>query len=108
MADDARDRPPGPVRTVHVRYRTRAEAAEENAALVAAVFGGLRRERPEGVRYSVLRLDDGQVFVHVAHFEGDDRGLTALPEFLSFQAGLPQRCVEPPVVSTAVLVGEHR
>jgi hypothetical protein len=49
-----------------VRYTTRPESAEENERLVRAVFAELAEQRPAGLSYSSVRLEDGVSFVHVA------------------------------------------
>ena len=55
-----------------VRYRTRPECADDNARLVEAVMDELAAAGTEGIRYTVLRLDDGVSFVHVAVIDGPD------------------------------------
>ncbi|MFI5101530.1 MAG: hypothetical protein ACHQE5_13615 [Actinomycetes bacterium] len=95
-------------RTVIVRYRTRPEAADENARLVQAVFGSLAELAPTGFRYTTYRLGDGTTFVHVADFAGPDNPLADLPEFAEFQRELAQRCVEQPDPTEASVVGSYR
>ena len=93
--------------TVVVRYRTAPDRADENAQLIAAVFDELAASAKTGLRYTVLRLDDGVSFVHVAVVEGDANPLLASPAFAAFQAGLGERLVEGPFPSTATVVGTH-
>jgi hypothetical protein len=88
-----------------VRYRARPEKAEENAALVRAVYGALLRSRPAGLRYATFRLEGGDTFVHVAEDPGDLLG--ALPEFRTFLQGTTARFVAPAEVSPAHLVGTY-
>ncbi len=95
-------------RTVIVRYRTRPEAADENARLVEAVYGSLAELAPTGFQYTTYRLDDGATFVHVADFAGPDNPLAALPAFAEFQRDLAQRCVEQPDPTEASVVGSYR
>ena len=94
-------------KTVIVRYRTRPEAAEENARLVKAVYTALAEADPGDFRYSTYRLADGVTFVHVAHHDGTANPLASLPAFAEFQRELQQRCVEPPAPSDATLVGSY-
>ena len=92
-----------------IRYRTRPDAAHENAALAAAVFSELRTMQPEGVRYCCLRLDD-DTFIHVVETAADD-GSSALPKlaaFQAFQSGVSDRCAEPPVVRGVTIIGNYR
>ena len=91
-------------RTV-VRYTVRPGRAEENEALVRAVYAELAEVRPAGFRYATYRLDDGVSFVHVAESAGGVNPLPELAAFRAFQAGIRERCAEPPVVSAAELVG---
>jgi hypothetical protein len=90
-----------------IRYRTRPEAAEENARLVRAVFAELAESKPEGLRYSTYRLDDGVTFMHVVHTEGDGNPLPDIAAFAEFQRGIADRCVEGPVVADATVVGSY-
>jgi hypothetical protein len=92
---------------VVVRYRTRPEAADENARLVEAVFASLAEAAPQDFAHTTFRLADGVTFVHVArHGEGKNPPAT-LPAFAEFQRGLAGRCVEPPAPSEATVVGSY-
>lgn len=94
--------------TLVVRYRTHPEAADENARLIEAVFAALAETNPMGFTYRAYRLADGTSFVHVASLDGDDNPLASLPAFAEFQRNLPERCAEPPVPSSATVVGSYR
>lgn len=94
-------------KTVIVRYRTRPDAAEENARLVEGVFTSLAEVKPAGLRYTTYRLADNVTFVHVARLAGTDNPLATLPAFAEFQRELAQRCVEPPTPSEASVVGSY-
>jgi hypothetical protein len=91
-----------------IRYKTRPEMADTNAALIAEVFAELKASKPDGVRYLSLRLDDDS-FVHFVETENDATttvpGLTA---FKAFQAGIRERCIEPPQAAGATIVGNYR
>jgi hypothetical protein len=92
-----------------IRYRTKPESVDKNAELIADVFRQLAAERPGGVRYLSLRLDDDS-FVHIVETEADD-GASALPglaAFSTFQNGIRERCAEPPVVKSVTIVGNYR
>ncbi|XIA66012.1 hypothetical protein ACFIOY_07880 [Bradyrhizobium sp. TZ2] len=92
-----------------IRYKTKPEAADKNAELVAAVFAELKSAQPEGVRYLSLRLED-DTFIHFVESAADD-GSSALPKlvaFGAFQSGLRERCAEPPLVRGATVVGNYR
>jgi hypothetical protein len=91
-----------------IRYKTKPEMADTNAALIAAVFAELRASGPEGVRYLSLRLDDNS-FVHFVETETDAAAiLPGLAAFKAFQAGIRDRCVEPPQAGGAIIVGNYR
>jgi len=95
-------------RTV-VRYRTKPETAEQNERLIQAVFQELHAKLPDGVRYLALRLSDG-AFIHFSIAEAKD-GASPIPQleaFRSFQAGIKERCIEPPQVSDVTIVGSYR
>ena len=92
-----------------IRYKTRPEAAEKNAELIAAVFAELKAAQPDGTRYLSLRLED-DTFVHFVETTADD-GSSALPKlaaFGAFQSGIRERCAEPPLSRSAIVVGNYR
>lgn len=92
-----------------IRYRTHADQADENQRAVEAVFAELAAAAPNGVHYATLRLTDA-TFVHIVMFdEGTDAtAVTGLPAFRAFQAGIRERCIEPPERTEATLVGSYR
>lgn len=89
-----------------VRYKTKPGQADENARLVEAVFEELRRTAPPGTRYAVLRLDDGS-FVHIAFSPEGAVSPPDLEAFSRFSSGVKDRCIEPPVVCSAKVVGNY-
>jgi hypothetical protein len=109
---------------IHViRYTTRPDAIDENARLVAGVYGELAARRPAGLRYATLLLPAEGLFLHVvthdgarhdgARHDGEPDGagagvLPGLPAFQEFQRELAGRVLAPPVRSPAVLVGRYR
>jgi hypothetical protein len=97
------------VSTIVVRYRPEADRADENQALVEAVFAELAETDPGGVRYATLRLADG-TFVHIAEVEADPNPLASNAAFARFQDGIMDRCVdgEGPNPQPATLVGNYR
>ena len=96
------------MRRVMVRYKVTPGRAEENAALVRAVYEELAATNPPGLRYATFRLDDGVSFVHVASVEGDDNPLGEVAAFARFQAGVRDRCAVQPVVTELHEVGSYR
>jgi hypothetical protein len=94
-------------KTLVIRYRTRPEAADENARLIQAVFTSLAELSPRDFWYTTYRLADGVTFVHVARLAGADNPLATLPAFAEFQRGLTERCVEQPAPSEATVVGSY-
>jgi len=89
-----------------VRYRVRPDRVAENEELVRAVYAELAQTAPEGLRYATFKLDDGVSFMHVAA-TSDDNPLLQVEAFARFQAGIAERCDEPPVVTTLDLVGSY-
>jgi hypothetical protein len=93
-------------RTV-VHYKTKPESANENQRLIADVFRELQAKAPDGVRYAVLRTDDG-TFVHIVSLEDGAVSITALDAFASFQRDIDERCAELPNAGPATIVGNYR
>jgi len=93
-----------------VRYQAKPERADENQALIEAVFADLEARRPEGFSYNVFRLEDGVSFVHVVveHDVDDPDSLQDVPAFQAFVAGIADRCDEAPVATGATVVGGYR
>jgi hypothetical protein len=90
-----------------VRYRTEPEHADENERLIRAVFAELAETRPDGLRYGVVRLDDGVSFVHVAVLESGENPLASSPAFAEFQSGVSARCAEGPTPADGRLIGSY-
>ena len=90
-----------------IRYKTRPDAADQNAGLIEKVFEELKATKPDGVRYLSLRLDDN-TFVHLVEAEEGSTPLPSLDAFKAFQSGIRERCVEPPVPSGVTIVGNYR
>ena len=88
------------MRTVLVRYKVREGRAEENAALIHAVFDELRELAPAGLRYNTFRAADGLTFFHLATVDTPDgkNPLDSLESFKRFQQGIPDRCEELPAL----------
>ena len=77
-----------------VRYKVRPDRADENEALVKAVYEELALKRPDGLRYATFRLPDGVSFNDVA-------------AFTAFVTDIASRCDEPPVATEITLVGSY-
>ena len=91
-----------------IRYKTKPELTDSNAALIAEVFAELKAAKPEGVRYLSLRLDDG-TFVHLVETAPESAGvIPGLAAFKAFQSGIRERCIEPPQPGSATIVGNYR
>ena len=95
--------------TIVVRYRPKADRADENQRLVEAVFAELAATDPGGIRYATFRLADG-TFVHIADLEGDSNPLSATTAFSAFQQSVVERCDEGegPNAQQATVVGSYR
>jgi hypothetical protein len=92
-----------------VRYKTKPERADENQALVEAVFAELAETAPAGLTYESYRLADGVSFVHVASIDtdGGSNPLTSTPAFATFLQDIADRCSEPPVAVGANKIGAY-
>ena len=91
-----------------VRYKVKPDRAEENVALVQAVYAELAEKRPEGLHYATFRLPDGVSFMHLV-IETDQPGaiLGKIAAFQAFQADIAARCDELPVAVEITLVGSY-
>jgi hypothetical protein len=92
-----------------VRYRIKPGRADENESYIRRVFKQLERQQPAGIQYAVLRLEDGQSFVHLASTDDADgrNPLTELAAFKEFSAGIPERCEEQPVTAKVREIGRY-
>jgi hypothetical protein len=91
-----------------VRYKVWPDRADENVALVEAVYAQLARERPEGLHYATFRLPDGVSFMHlVIETAEPGRILGKLDSFNAFQKDIEDRCEEPPAPVGVALVGSY-
>src|SRR5260370_35657377 len=83
-------------RTVVVRYKTRADAADENQRLVEQGFAQLATEDPGGLRYATFRLAEGVAFVHIAGTEGEVNPRAQDAGVADVHREISGRCVQPP------------
>jgi hypothetical protein len=93
-----------------VRYQAKLDRADENQALIEAVFADLEERQPAGFTYKVFRLEDGISFIHVVieHDINAPDSLQSVPAFQAFVAGIADRCDVPPVAMGASIVGGYR
>ena len=93
-----------------IRYKTKAEFADENQRLVVKVYEELRAQDPGGVHYATFRLADGVTFLHLFTTDSDDRAKTlgSIAAFAEFLQDLPRRCAEAPVTQDITVVGSYR
>jgi hypothetical protein len=91
-----------------VRYKVQPGRADENVALVEAVYAQLDRERPDGIHYATFRLPDGVSFMHIV-IDSDQPGriLGELDAFKAFVGDIESRCDEPPVATELTPVGSY-
>jgi len=90
-----------------VRYTTRPGSADENEKLIKAVFTQLAEQRPDGLRYVAIRLDDGVSFMHIAVLEDDHNPLATLPAFGEFVSAINERCTSGPTPVNGTVVGAY-
>jgi len=97
------------VKRLMVRYKVKADRADENIGYVRAVYEQLARERPARLRYATFKLDDGVSFVHIVSQETEDDAspLTGLATFKTFIAEIGDRCEEPPVATPLHEIGSY-
>ena len=97
------------MKKVIVRYKVLADRGNENIDFVKAVFAELNAARPENLRYATYVADDGVSFTHIASIETEDGSnpLAATEAFKAFQAGIRDRCENPPASTPVTLVGSY-
>ncbi len=97
------------MKQIIVRYKVKPDQAEKNQQLIEQVFAELNKTQPPGLRYASFRQEDGVSFVHVASIETEDGAnpLAQSPAFQAFQAGINERCEEPPVATEMHAVGAY-
>jgi quinol monooxygenase YgiN len=85
-------------RVTIVRYTTKPGRADENEALVRAVFAELRSEPQQPFAYALLR--DGDDFLHLFLnlVEDDASGLVDRESFKAFSQSGPERWIGQPDV----------
>ena len=98
------------MRRIMVRYKVKADRADENIGYIEKVFEQLDRDRPEGFRYASFKLPDGVSFVHIVSEEPDtgSASLADVDAFKAFTADIGDRCEEPPVAVELTEVGSYR
>jgi len=96
--------------TTVVRYKVKADRADENRQFIKKVFAQLDEDKPDGLRYVSFNLDDGLSFVHIAVVETTDgkNPLLETSAFQDFLSEIKDRCDEPPVATKADIVGSYR
>ncbi len=96
------------MKIVKVTYTTKAEFSEQNQSNIKIVMTDLQNANHQGINYNVCLLADNKTFIHTAFFKSDEdqRLLTELPSFKSFQELLKSSGLEvPPKQELLTLVG---
>jgi len=98
------------VKKLIVRYKVKADKADENEKFIRKVFEELHKNRLDGLRYACFKLSDGVSFVHIVSIETTDgtNPLIETPAFKSFNAAIKDRCEEQPVLTEITEVGSYR
>ena len=91
-----------------VRYRTKAEAADENQRLVAGALAELAADGPGGLRYAAFRLADGVSFVHIVRYETEDAPCRGRRRSRRSRMGSLVAWTGPAVADEATLIGSYR
>ena len=98
------------MKTTVVRYKVKSDRADENIQYISKVFEQLQQELPPGLRYVSFNLEDGVSFLHIAILDDDVsvNPLTQMKAFKEFTSQIHDRCEEPPVATSANVVGAYR
>ena len=93
-----------------VQYKLKAESAEKTEKIIHAVFTKLAKTRPQGIRYSSYKLEDGLTFVHhaVASPHNGVNLLQHLEAFMAFVRAIKERCEKPPRAMSASEIGSYQ
>lgn len=97
------------MKKVMVRYKVKADKAEENKQLVKAIFEELNKTKPAGLRYACFGFPDGLTFIHFASIETADgkNPLITTDTFSRFTKEIKDRCDEPPVAMDVTEIGSY-
>ena len=97
------------MKRVMVRYKIKADRADENKQLINTVFEELKVKQPAGIRYAAFVLPDGVSFVHITSIETTDGSnpLSMTDAFNVFQKDIKDRCEEPPVAAELLQIGSY-
>ncbi len=98
------------MKLVMVQYKVKADRAAENQQYIEKVFAELQRNSPAGLHYASFKREDGVSFVHIAAIDTPDGAnpLSETPAFKAFQAGIRDRCEEPPVAVDLDNIGSYQ
>jgi hypothetical protein len=98
------------MKRVMVRYKVKADRAEENIQLIKSVFEELKTKQPTGLRYASFAMPDGLSFVHIASIETVDgkNPLSTTNAFTLFTKDIKDRCEEPPVAVDISEIGSYQ
>jgi hypothetical protein len=99
-----------PVKRMLIKYSVKPHLSAENQGYIERVFEELRASNMAGIRYVAFKAGDGLTFVHLVSIETDtgENPLEQSPAFQAFQAGIRDRCAEPPTVTVLEEVGSYR
>jgi hypothetical protein len=78
-----------------------------SAPSILVRFRELQTKSVDGFRYVVLKPGDGS-FLHFFEAENGASPMAGIEAFQLFQAGVRDRCLEPPQVSEAAVIGNYR
>lgn len=99
------------MKIVRVTYTARAEYTDQNQANIKIVMSDLQKINNPGINYNCCLGADGRSFTHTAFFksEEDEKVLTTLPSFISFQQQLKANGLDaPPKQELLSLVGTSK
>ena len=98
------------MKTTVVRYKVKSDRANENIKYISRVFDQIQQELPAGLRYVSFILEDGVSFLYVAILDDDitENPLPQMKAFKDFTSQIRDRCDEPPIATSANMVGAYR
>jgi len=95
------------MRRLMVRYKVKKNRVRENERLIKAAFREMKRKKVKGLRYRAFKLDDGQLFVHIAEMSGRGNPLAKVAAFQRFAGTIRERCAVNPRFASLTEIGSH-
>ncbi len=95
------------MKVMMIRYKVKPEAVADNEAALKKVFAAIKREKPQGVRYTSCKQADGVSFVAIVQLADGVMPLNDKEYFKEFQSGLMSRLDGQPLQEELQVIGSY-